>query len=274
MQIRKYIPRLLLALYPPVYRLGFRFAWLTRLPVIGRLFGDVVLDTKGSNVSYIPIQENLELPEGMVAPVSIIEHFIRASSHRFIMAYCPCRNANDCVNHPHDIGCIWVGGATADFDLPPEIGRLASVDEAIEHMHIARDAGLITVIGKFKPDALVMGVGNEHKRFMTVCSCCSCCCMVRVMHNGKPEFKGLIRRLHGLAVRVDRDVCVGCGECEEACLFGHISLTDGKPFFSDECKGCGFCALACPNKAISIKIEDPSFIEEAISRISGAVDVT
>ena len=98
-------------------------------------------------------------------------------------------------------------GATADFDLPPEIGRLASVDEAIEHMHKARDAGLITVIGKFKPDALVMGVGNEHKRFMTVCSCCSCCCMVRVMHNGKPEFKGLIRRLHGLAMRV-RQGCV------------------------------------------------------------------
>jgi UDP-glucose 4-epimerase len=75
-------------------------------------------------------------------------------------------------------------------------------------------------------------------------------------------------------MRVDRESCEGCGECAEACMFGHITLTDGKPFFSDECKGCGFCALACPNQAISIRIEDPSFIEEAIARISGAVDVT
>jgi UDP-glucose 4-epimerase len=94
------------------------------------------------------------------------------------------------------------------------------------------------------------------------------------MRNGRPEFKRIAHRLQGLVLKVDRSVCVGCGECAKACIFGNISFTDGKPFFSEDCKGCGFCALACPNQAISIRIEDPAFIEEAISRISGAVDVT
>jgi hypothetical protein len=48
------------------------------------------------------------------------------------MAYCACRTANDCKNHPKDIGCIWVGGGTVNIDLPEEIGKHASVEEAID----------------------------------------------------------------------------------------------------------------------------------------------
>jgi len=267
------IPRLVLFLYPFLYRMGKTAFKLTRFPIMGKV-GHLALDTESSNISYIPINEELELPEGIAAPESIAEHFIRQSSHRFIMASCPCRKANDCHNFPHDIGCIWIGGATAEINAPPEIGRLASVEEAIEHLHRARNAGLITVLGKFKPDALALGVFKDHKRFMTLCNCCSCCCMVKFVREGRPEYKMIVNRLQGLTVNVNAERCKGCGECAEACMFGQITVTNQKAQISTDCKGCGFCASACPNKAISIRIDDPTFIEEAVDRLSCAVDVT
>jgi ferredoxin len=267
------IPRITLFLYPYLYRLGKPVLKLTRFPVMGKV-GHVALDTENSNLSYIPIHEDLELPEGTVAPVSIAEHFIRASSHRFKMEYCPCRKANDCQDFPQDIGCIWIGGSAAEINAPPEVGRLVSVEEAIDHLHRARDAGLITVLGKFIPDAVAFGVFKDHRRFMTMCNCCPCCCMVKFMREGRPEYTKIVHRLQGLTMNVDIEKCQGCGECAEACMFGHITVTDKLAHISADCKGCGFCAAACPNNAISIRIDDPTFIEEAVNRISGAVDVT
>jgi ferredoxin len=246
---------------------------LTKLPLLSKV-GHLLLDTKNSNTTYIPVHESVEIPESTVAPISIVEHFIKQSSSRFLMAYCACRKACDCSNHPQDIGCIWVGGATAEIDLPKEIGRHVSVDEAIAHLHRAREAGLITLFGKFKPDAIAMGVGSDDKRFMTLCSCCKCCCMVKYMKEGKPEYKNILHKLKGLSVNIDTKKCVGCGTCSEVCMWNMISLENNKAHIGNDCKGCGFCANACPQQAITIKIDDPTYIEEAIDRIESAVDVS
>ncbi len=58
---------------------------------------------------------------------------------------------------------------------------------------------------------------------------------------------------------VDQDLCVGCGLCEKACVFGAIKTQEipGKGFRAESipasCKGCGVCAAGCPQKAIDIK---------------------
>jgi len=267
------IPRISAALYPTVYRLGKTILKLTKLPFMDKP-NDLIFDSKNTRLTFIPINVSIEPPDTTVAPVSIAEHFIRESSHRFLMSYCPDRDANDCSKYPQDIGCLWIGGATAEINAPPEIGRLVSVEEAIAHLHRARAAGLVPFIGKFKADALCMGINKEHKRFMTMCFCCPCCCIFKYMGYGRPEFKNMVHKIQGVSVSVESNTCVGCGECTKACLFGNIAVVNDKACISDECKGCGFCAEACPNKAISIKIEDHAFIEDTINRISGAVDVS
>ena len=120
---RKRTAKAFLALIPYLYRIGDAALGLTKLPMMGKI-GHKLLDTENSNMTYIPIDQNLEIPETTVAPITIVEHFIRRSSHRFLMAYCPCRTANNCKDFPRDIGCLWVGPATADQDLPPELDRL------------------------------------------------------------------------------------------------------------------------------------------------------
>ena len=56
--------------------------------------------------------------------------------------------------------------------------------------------------------------------------------------------------------RIDKDKCIGCGKCVEACNFGAISLQgegkEKKAFIEPPlCRDCGACAEVCPVGAIS-----------------------
>jgi heterodisulfide reductase subunit A len=53
---------------------------------------------------------------------------------------------------------------------------------------------------------------------------------------------------------VDKDLCVGCGLCEELCPYGAPKVEDGKSKIREIlCRGCGTCAAECPSQAITMK---------------------
>ncbi len=57
-------------------------------------------------------------------------------------------------------------------------------------------------------------------------------------------------------VTVDRDVCVGCGECVNSCPADVLALVDEKSqAVNDDCIGCGTCETVCPTGAISVAEE-------------------
>jgi Pyruvate/2-oxoacid:ferredoxin oxidoreductase delta subunit len=242
---------------------------LTNVPVFKQL-GRRVLDADNTNLTYMPIYENLELPSGVAAPNSIIEHFIREASHHVILNRCPCRSELDCQDFDPDFGCTFLGEGARVVD--PEVGRHVSMEEALEHLNQAKEAGLISVLGSFKGDAIMLGVKDRH-RLMTICHCCPCCCITNKMHLGSRESRDALEKLEGLIIEVDSEKCTGCSKCVKACIFMQMEVVDKKAAIGDECKGCGRCAMACPEDAIRIRIEDPSYIDECISRISSRVDV-
>ncbi|MCF0233344.1 MAG: 4Fe-4S binding protein [Thermoguttaceae bacterium] len=55
-----------------------------------------------------------------------------------------------------------------------------------------------------------------------------------------------------MAAKVDKDKCVACGACAEACPCGAIEIQD-VAVVSDDCAGCGACADACPAEAITVE---------------------
>jgi heterodisulfide reductase subunit A len=62
-------------------------------------------------------------------------------------------------------------------------------------------------------------------------------------------------KVEAIISSVNRELCVGCGLCEEACVYGALSLHAWRGIMTINevlCKGCGACSVACPSKAITL----------------------
>ncbi len=65
---------------------------------------------------------------------------------------------------------------------------------------------------------------------------------------------------------IDLDKCIGCGECEEVCSFGAISVQEEKAVIDhDTCTLCGTCVETCPEGALEIKREEKDKDEDLTS---------
>lgn len=244
-------------------------AWMSNIPGVKQL-GLMALDTPRTNLTYIPINQDVELPPGTVAPISIIEQFIESASHHVILNRCPCRSELGCKDYEPTFGCTFLGEGARQID--PAVGRHVSRAEALEHLHHACEMGLVSLVGKFKGDAIALGV-RDHSHLMTICHCCPCCCVSTSLHLASREARDILVKLEGLNVEVSAD-CKGCGKCVEACTFKQMTVVDGRAVVGEECKGCGRCAVVCKEKAVKITVDDPEYMEEAIARISGTVTVS
>ncbi len=249
------------------------WAKTTAWPVVGKLFGWIV-NRDHYDVTFIPINEELEREGSTVVPKQLVAEMIRRSCHRVILPLCMCRVGCRCEHFPMEIGCIFMGEGAKQID--PSIGRAVSVEEALEHMERSIAAGLIPQIGRVDPDPFMLGVKmKDWSRFLTLCFCCTCCCIaMRNQLNWDPDVRSRMHRLEGLSIVVSEE-CDGCGKCAKRC-FARAMVVEGKRArVTEDCKGCGLCVDACPRHAISIKVVDGDrMLEEAFRRIESYADVT
>ena len=257
------------------FPLRFTLARLTRIPLVGRITDRLLFE--GDDIIYlpqdrvIPVNQSLDRPGEMVLPSQVVEHFIEKASYHWIMDFCICRDSMGCKDYPIDLGCLFLGEAV--LGINPRLGRRVTKAEALEHVRRCREAGLVHLIGRNKLDTVWLGVGPGDK-LLTICNCCPCCCLWRVLPHIAPQIGTKTTRMPGVTVTVT-DRCVGCGTCtQDVCFVDAIRLVNGRAVINDECRGCGRCVDVCPEQAIEITIVNDQFVEESISRLSSLVDVS
>ncbi len=216
--------------------------------------------------NVIQVGAAIDLERDMILPSKAVEHAIRNASHRVIMNFCICREAMQCEDYPIELGCIFMGDAAKK--IHPELGREATVDQALDTLNQCREAGLVHSIGRSSIDPVWLEVGPPHK-LLTICNCCPCCCLTRTIPYSSPALGAKYSRMPGVEVAIN-DNCSGCGICaDEACIFQAISMQNEQAVINqDECRGCGRCASLCPEDAIEVTIEDSEYIEQTIQRLS------
>lgn len=252
-----------------MYKLRVPALKLTNISIINSI-GKKLFGPEDISLTYIPINESVELPDSCTAPFSIIENFVKKASHHVIIKRCPCRTQNRCKNHNPNIGCLFLGegGKTVN----PKIGRHATLDDALEHIERAKDDGLLPMIGKFKGDAMLFGV-KDADRLMTICNCCECCCVNTAMHFAAKNIRDFIVPLKGISIDFHADKCIGCGNCADICIFKQIEIINGKAVKKKECKLCGRCADACDRNAFTVHVTDTDYVELYSQEISKIVRV-
>lgn len=58
--------------------------------------------------------------------------------------------------------------------------------------------------------------------------------------------------MNDIAVIVDEEKCIGCGQCADICPVDAFSVDSGKAIINELCVECGSCVTACPVEAISL----------------------
>lgn len=265
-----WIAKLLKTFFPfrkPLARLSY-------IPGISHLMDWMLF--RGDEIVYVPkdrvvIQQTIDQPGGTVLPSTLVDHFIEKASYHWVMDHCICRQGDDCKDYPHDLGCIFLGEAA--LKINPALGRVVTKEEALAHAHRAREMGLVQLIGRDRLDSVWLGA-TPFGKLMTICNCCPCCCLFRMLPDLKPDISQRVHRLTGVNVWVDQQACNGCGKCVRSnCFVDAIEMKDCRAVITENCRGCGRCVEACPRGAIHLTIEDHGYVHNAIRHISALVDV-
>lgn len=251
----------------------------TKIPAVARWIEKKLLE--GDDMLVMPrnelvINQRIESAEE-VLPTAVVEHFIRKAGYISLINNCLCREALKCKHFPISPGCIYLGEAARH--VHPELGRQATVEEALEHVRRSQELGLVSMIGRSKLDCMTHDIGPGD-RLMAICNCCPCCCVSRGLAYSHPLMREKFNRIPGVKIVVS-DRCEGCGTCTsrklktKICIYHANYMENGKAHINPaECRGCGRCVSACPNHAIDVIVEDPDYIQHTIERLERAVDVT
>jgi len=193
---------------------------------------------KAPQLRTIPVGRSLTVQRDIL-PHEDAEALVRAQE-KFLLAPCICRREHTMVGKgcgkPEET-CL-VFGIGADYYERNGIGRLIDLEEALEILKKADEAGLV-----LQP--------SNAKDVVNICCCCGCCCQVLKTIKRHPHPASVVSTPY--VVAADPDTCEGCGTCVDRCQMEALTLKEDKVSLqADRCIGCGLCVTTCPSGSLSL----------------------
>lgn len=212
-------------------------------------FGVAFIGARFPQMRTVPVEKSLT-PEHHVPTYEEVAKIVENIDGPIALFNCICRQAHDLMEDPCKQtslreNCMGFGHDT-QFSIDIGRGREITKSQALD------------ILRKNQEDGLVLQAGNSVKPNY-ICSCCSCCC-------GVLEGLGLLPRpvdfMHSnYYAEVDKELCVGCGTCQERCQMNAIKLKkDIAKVLTKRCIGCGNCAAVCPEEAMQLKRKEEEII--------------
>ena len=69
---------------------------------------------------------------------------------------------------------------------------------------------------------------------------------------GQRLYFGHMTKKYSDKLKIDKDLCVGCGKCEQLCPMKNIKIVDNKAVSQGQCTMCYRCVNHCPKQAMTI----------------------
>lgn len=247
-----------------LYRMFVKYSvWMKEGGFKGRFYkkGIMLYPDMEAHTSTVvmPLEVDItDTGEKVTVPLDIIKKSLKNASFIGGMDECLCREANDCKDYPHDVGCLFLGEAGRTI-VKHNLGRQLTYEEACARVDLAASNGLMGQAVWVEVEQLLWGIRNDQMdQFLEICFCCPCCCItMRLARNATSAER---HRFHpaGWTAVPDRTKCSGCRNCvsgPNGCPVEAISFSDdGKIVIDQEsCVGCGICKYRCNMDAIKIK---------------------
>lgn len=199
---------------------------------------------KTQQLRVVPVSKSISA-EMNIMPYEAAESMIKIQS-KLVVAPCICRKEQNMVGHGCDRPletCLMLG-AGAFFYEQNGTGRPVSQEEALDILNKAIEAGL------------VLQPSNSQKPSV-ICMCCGCCCLV-LKHLNRMEEPAKVANTNHYAFVSEND-CTGCGDCEDICQMGAITVENESAVVSlKRCIGCGLCVARCEFDATTLVEKEES----------------
>ncbi|MBI9076515.1 MAG: 4Fe-4S binding protein [Desulfatibacillum sp.] len=212
-------------------------------PAVDRTIPYTTNQSSGKSIS-IEINQSLGEMKETKMPFQDVKDIIEKFDD-IAVGHCFCRHHKDMTGDPckqtDSRENCFTFGKSARHTANQDFARMVSKEEALAILTKAEEDGLVHKA--YHP-------GFDSSRDETsVCSCCSCCCG----NAHGVTIAGTANEAWFMAV-VDKELCVGCGDCIEKCSSRALSMgDDDSPVLDkDLCIGCGVCAHFCPENAIGL----------------------
>lgn len=208
---------------------------------------------KAPQLRTIPIQASLDADRSVLA-YEQAEELVRQQT-QIAVAPCICRREHKMVGEGCDKPeetCLVFGRGT-EYYIDNGLGRPIEVDEALEILERAEEAGLV-----LQP--------SNSQRIVNICTCCGCCCQVLKSIKRHPQPASVVAS--AFYAEVDVTECIACEDCLERCQMDAITIDDVALIDLDRCIGCGLCVTHCSSESITL-VRKPEESVQPVPRTFG-----